>query len=79
MAIAAKSATLPKMPKELFDQWVQGPMTAEAIQDAPKAFKKALTERALTGESAIILAVHLAATSLPRLAPTATAAQARRP
>ena len=29
-AIAAKSAALPKIPKELLDQFVQGPMTAEA-------------------------------------------------
>ena len=49
-AIAAKTAALPKIPKELVDQFVQGPMTAEAIQDASMAFKKALIERALGGE-----------------------------
>lgn len=49
-AIAAKSAALPKIPKELLDQFVQGPMTAEAIQDVSMAFKKALIERALGGE-----------------------------
>jgi putative transposase len=49
-AIAAKSAALPKISKELLDQFVQGPMTAEAIQDASMAFKKALIERALGGE-----------------------------
>lgn len=49
-AIAAKSAALPKIPKELLDQFVQGPMTAEAIQDISMAFKKALIERALGGE-----------------------------
>jgi putative transposase len=48
--IAEKSAALPKIPKELLDQFVQGPMTAEAIQDASMAFKKALIERALGGE-----------------------------
>ena len=48
--IAAKSAALPKIPKELLDQFVQGPMTAEAIQDVAMAFKKALIERALGGE-----------------------------
>jgi transposase-like protein len=49
-AIAAKSAALPKIPKELLDPFVQGPMTAEAIQDVSMAFKKALIERALGGE-----------------------------
>ena len=49
-AIAAKTAALPKIPRELLDQFVQGPMTAEAIQDASMAFKKALIERALGGE-----------------------------
>jgi hypothetical protein len=28
-AIAERSASLPKIPKELLDQFVQGPMTAE--------------------------------------------------
>ena len=46
-AMAAKSAGLPKIPKELLDQFVQGPMTAEAIQDVSMAFKKALIERAM--------------------------------
>jgi transposase-like protein len=54
-AIAAKSAALPKIPRELLDQFVQGPMTAEAIQDVSMAFKKALIERALGGE----LSCHL--------------------
>jgi hypothetical protein len=49
-AIAARSAALPKIPKELLDQFVQGPMTAEAIQDVSMAFRKALIERALGGE-----------------------------
>jgi transposase-like protein len=49
-AIAARTAALPKIPKELLDQFVQGPMSAEAIQDASMAFKKALIERALGGE-----------------------------
>jgi len=46
---------LPTIPKELLDQFVQGPMTAVAIQDASMAFKKALIERALGGE----LSYHL--------------------
>ena len=49
-AIAERSAALPKIPRELLDQFVQGPMTAEAIQDATMALKKALIERALGGE-----------------------------
>lgn len=49
-AIAERSAALPKIPPELLDQFVQGPMTAEAIQDATMALKKALIERALGGE-----------------------------
>lgn len=49
-AIAEKSAALPKIPEEVLEQLVQGPMTAEAIQDVTMALKKALIERALGGE-----------------------------
>lgn len=49
-AIAERSAALPKIPQELLDQFVQGPMTAESIQDVTMALKKALIERALGGE-----------------------------
>ncbi|NCV90304.1 MAG: IS256 family transposase [Betaproteobacteria bacterium] len=49
-AIAARSAALPKIPVELLDQLVQGPMTAESILDVTTALKKALIERALGGE-----------------------------
>jgi putative transposase len=49
-AIAAKSAALPKIPKELIDQFVSGPMTAEAVNDVSMAFKKALIERAMGAE-----------------------------
>src|SRR3954463_16678666 len=49
-AIAAKSAALPKIPKELIDQFVTGPMTAEAVNAASLAFKKALIERAMGAE-----------------------------
>jgi putative transposase len=50
-AIAAKSAALPKIPKELLDQIVaEGPMTAEQINATTMALKKALIERALGGE-----------------------------
>ena len=41
---------LPKIPKELLEQFTDGPMTAEAIEDASAAFKKALIERALNAE-----------------------------
>ena len=49
-AIAAKSAALPKIPKELIDQFVSGPMSGEAVNAASMAFKKALIERALGAE-----------------------------
>lgn len=39
-----------KIPKELLEQFADGPMTAEAIEDASRAFKKALIERALGAE-----------------------------
>ena len=42
--IAAKSAAMPSVPKELFDQFVNGPMTGKAINAASMAFKKALIE-----------------------------------
>lgn len=49
-AIAARSAALPKIPKELLDQFVTGPMTGEAVNAASMAFKKALIERAMGAE-----------------------------
>ena len=49
-AIAAKSAALPKIPKELIDQFITGPMTGEAVNAASMAFKKALIERAMEAE-----------------------------
>lgn len=54
-AIAERSAALPKISQDLLDQFVQGPMTAESIQDVTMALKKALIERALVGE----LSYHL--------------------
>lgn len=41
---------LPTIPKELLDQFVSGPMTADAVNAASMAFKKALIERALGAE-----------------------------
>ena len=49
-SIAAQSAALPKIPNELIDQFVTGPMTGEAVNAASMAFKKALIERALGAE-----------------------------
>ena len=49
-AIEAKSAALPKIPKELIDQFVTGPMTGQAVNAASLAFKKALIERAMGAE-----------------------------
>jgi putative transposase len=49
--IAAKSAALPKIPKEVLDQIVaEGPMTAEQVNATMMALKKAIIERALGGE-----------------------------
>jgi hypothetical protein len=47
---AAQAAVLPKIPPELLDHLVEGPMTAEAVDDASRAFKKARIERALGAE-----------------------------
>ena len=49
-AIAAKSAALPKIPNEVIDQSITGPMTGEAVNAASLAFKKALIERAMGAE-----------------------------
>ena len=49
-AAEAAAAALPPIPKELIDQFVSGPMSAEAVQAASMAFKKALIERALGAE-----------------------------
>jgi transposase-like protein len=49
-AAAAAATDLPSIPKELIDQFVKGPMSAEAVQAASMAFKKALIERALGAE-----------------------------
>lgn len=44
------AAALPSIPKELIDQMVSGPISAEAVNAASMAFKKALIERALGAE-----------------------------
>ena len=43
-------AALPTIPKEIIDQFVSGPMSAQAVNAASMAFKKALIERALGAE-----------------------------
>jgi transposase-like protein len=47
---AAATQALPTIPKEIIDQFVNGPMSAEAVNAASMAFKKALIERALGAE-----------------------------
>jgi putative transposase len=59
--IAARSAALPKIPKELMDQLVSGPMTGEEVNAATMAFKKALIERVMGAE----LGHHLAQPAAP--------------
>ena len=49
-AAAAAAARMPTIPKELIDEFVSGPMSAEAVQDISMAFKRALIERALGAE-----------------------------
>jgi putative transposase len=49
-AMAAKTAALPTIPKELIDQFVSGPTSAQAVKAASMAFKKAPIERALGAE-----------------------------
>jgi transposase-like protein len=44
------AAALPSIPKDLIDQLVSGPMSAEAVNDITMAFKKALIERVLNAE-----------------------------
>jgi putative transposase len=49
-AIAAKSAALQKIPKEIVDQLVTGPMNRVEFNDLSMALKKALVERVLGTE-----------------------------
>ena len=48
--IAASSAALAKIPNELIDRFITGPMTGEAVNAASPAFKKALIERVMGAE-----------------------------
>ena len=49
-AALAAVAAMPSIPKDLVDQFVTGPRSAEAVESISLAFKKALIERALGAE-----------------------------
>ena len=49
-AALAAVAAMPSIPKDLVDQFVTGPMSAQAVENISLAFKKALIERALGAE-----------------------------
>jgi hypothetical protein len=70
-------AALPSIPKELIDQFVTGPMSAEAVNAASMAFKKALIERALGAELSHHLAIRRVQSGPRRPAITATVPAAR--
>ena len=76
----AGTTELPSIPKELIDEFVKGPMSAEAVNAASLVFKKALIERALGAE----LSHHLrypagaAGRGTPATIPTKAAARLRR-
>jgi putative transposase len=69
---------LPAIAKELIDQFASGPMSAEAINAASMAFKKALIERVLHAELARHLGCPPARTSQRGLTTTAMAYPAKR-
>jgi transposase-like protein len=77
-AIAARSAALPKIPNEVIDQFVSGPMSAEAVNDATLAFKRALIERALGAELTYHLGYGPGADKPEAVSNQATAAAPRR-
>ena len=56
-AAMAAAAAMPPIPKELIVQFVTGPMSAQAVNAASMAFKKALIERALGAELRISVIV----------------------
>lgn len=70
-------ADLPTIPAELLASFGDGPMTAEAINAASVAFKKALIERAMGGEMNHHLGYPSGAPSL-QAQPTNAMAQAPR-
>ncbi len=77
--IAARSAALKSIPEALLDQLVeQGPLSAEQIEGATRALKKALIERALGGELTHHLGYRRAGSRCKGVLTHATARAARR-
>ena len=74
----AAGTALPSIPNELVDQFVTGPMTAEAVNDISMAFKRALIERALGAELSHHLGCRPGTAKPEERATTATAAAPRR-
>lgn len=74
----AMPAELPVIPAELLEQFGNGPMTAEAINAATLALKKALIERALGGEMNHHLGFRPAPPSRQQSTTNATAKAPRR-
>ena len=66
-----------KIPPELLDQLVKGPMTAGGGRGVCRAFKKALIERALGAELSHHLGYARARRSRPRARPTTATARAQ--
>lgn len=52
---AARDARLPKLPRELLDELVKGPMSAAEVEDLVSAFNRAVVQRATEAE----LGLHL--------------------
>ncbi|MGT2430760.1 hypothetical protein ACU4HD_22555 [Cupriavidus basilensis] len=75
----AADRELPAIPEDLIAHFVKGPMTAEAVQDASMAFKKALIERALGAELGHHLGYQPGARSARLARPTSATARAPRP
>ncbi len=74
----AADRELPTIPEDLIAHFVKGPMTAEAVQDASMAFKKALIERALGAELGHHLGYSPGASARPARPTSATARAPRR-
>ena len=72
-AAKATAASMPLIPKELIDHFVSGPMSAEAVNAASTAFKRALIERALGAELSHHLGYAPGAAKPEEAATTATA------
>jgi hypothetical protein len=64
---------LPDIPKELLDEFVTGPMTAEAVEAVTRKFKKAIIERALVRKCVTIWTMAREKINRTALPTTATA------